>query len=96
MVNYILDKERTLKSLSVTVRLPRQGHDSHELEAQSMVETRYKASRTHSEGFKEDEHRLTDCAMAGIALEYLEENGTTGHANSHCAPLRQGEHPHGT
>ncbi len=39
---------------------------------------------------KEDEHRLTDRAMAGIALEYLRKMGDNRHAGSHRASLRQG------
>lgn len=80
VVNYILDKEKDAKIL-VCDGLFAENKDtiSMSFEAQSKMNTRVMKPVGHiSLAFhKEDEHRLTDRAMAGIALEYLREMGIT-------------------
>ena len=80
VVNYILDKEKDAKIL-VCDGLFAEDKDTIAMsfEAQSKMNPRVMKPVGHiSLAFsKEDEHRLTDRAMAGIALEYLKEMGIT-------------------
>ena len=80
MVNYILDKEKDAKIL-VCDGLFAENKDTIAMsfEAQSKMNPKVTKPVGHiSLAFhKEDEHRLTDRAMAGIALEYLEQMGIT-------------------
>ena len=80
VVNYILDKEKDAKIL-VCDGLFAENRDTIAMsfEAQSKMNPRVmKPVGLISLAFhKEDEHRLTDHAMAGIALEYLKEIGIT-------------------
>ena len=80
VVSYILDKEKDAKIL-VCDGLFAENKDTIAMsfEAQSKMNTRVMKPVGHiSLAFhKEDEHRLTDRAMAGIALEYLKEMGIT-------------------
>ena len=80
VVNYILDKEKDAKIL-VCDGLFAENKDTIAMsfEAQSKMNPKVTKPVGHiSLAFhKEDEHRLTDRAMAGIALEYLTEMGIT-------------------
>ncbi len=80
VVNYILDKEKDAKIL-VCDGLFAETKDTIALsfEAQSKMNPKVTKPVGHiSLAFsKEDEHRLTDRAMARIALEYLKEMGIT-------------------
>ena len=80
VVNYILDKEKDAKIL-VCDGLFAEDKDTIAMsfEAQSNMNQKVTKPVGHiSLAFhKEDEHRLTDRAMAGIALEYLKEMGIT-------------------
>ena len=80
VVNYILDKEKDAKIL-VCDGLFAEDKDTIAIsfEAQSKMNPKVTKPVGHiSLAFhKEDEHRLTDRAMAGIALEYLKELGIT-------------------
>ena len=80
VVNYILDKEKDAKIL-VCDGLFAENRDTIAMsfEAQSKMNPRVIKPVGHiSLAFhKEDEHRLTDRAMVGIALEYLKEMGIT-------------------
>lgn len=80
VVNYILDKGKDAKIL-VCDGLFAENNDTIAMsfEAQSKMNPKVTKPVGHiSLAFhKEDEHRLTDCAMAGIALEYLKEMGIT-------------------
>lgn len=80
VVNYILDKEKDAKIL-VCDGLFAEDKDTIAMsfEAQSKMNPKVTKPVGHiSLAFhKEDEHRLTDRAMAGIALEYLKEMGIT-------------------
>lgn len=80
VVNYILDKEKDAKIL-VCDGLFAENRDTIAMsfEAQSKMNPKVMKPVGHiSLAFsKEDEHRLTDRAMVGIALEYLKEMGIT-------------------
>ena len=80
VVNYILDKGKDAKIL-VCDGLFAEDRDTIAMsfEAQSKMNPRVMKPIGHiSLAFhKEDEHRLTDRAMAGMALEYLKEMGIT-------------------
>ena len=80
MVNYILDKGKDAKIL-VCDGLFAENRDTIAMsfEAQSNMNPKVTKPVGHiSLAFhKEDEHRLTDRAMVGIALEYLKEMGIT-------------------
>ena len=80
VVNYILDKEKDAKIL-VCDGLFAEDKDTIAMsfEAQSKMNPKVTKPVGHiSLAFsKEDEHRLTDHTMAGIALEYLKEMGIT-------------------
>ena len=80
MVNYILDKEKDAKIL-LCDGLFAEDKDTIAMsfEAQSKMNPKVTKPVGHiSLAFsKEDEHRLTDRAMAEIALEYLKETGIT-------------------
>lgn len=80
VVNYILDREKDAKIL-VCDGLFAEDKDTIAMsfEAQSRMNPRVMKPVGHiSLAFsKEDEHRLTDHAMAEIALEYLKEMGIT-------------------
>ena len=80
VVNYILDKEKDSKIL-VCDGLFTENKDTIAMsfEAQLKMNPRVTKPVGHiSLAFhKEDEHRLTDRAMAGIALEYLKKMGIT-------------------
>lgn len=80
VVSYILDKEKDAKIL-VCDGLFAENKDTIAMsfEAQSKMNTRVMKPVGHiSLAFhKEDEHRLTDRAMAGIALKYLKKMGIT-------------------
>ena len=94
VVNYILDKEKDAKILICDgLFVENKNTIAMSFDAQSKMNPKVTKPVGHiSLAFhKEDEHRLTDRAMAGIALEYLKEMGITDrHAGSHRAPLRQG------
>ena len=80
VVSYILDKEKDAKIL-VCDGLFAENRDTIAMsfEAQSKMNPKVTKPVGHiSLTFhKEDEHRLTDRTMAGIALEYLKEMGIT-------------------
>ena len=80
VVNYILDKEKDAKILACD-GLFAEDKDTIAMsfEAQSKMNPKVTKPVGHiSLAFsKEDEHRLTDRAMAGIALEYLKGMGIT-------------------
>ena len=80
VVSYILDKEKDAKIL-VCDGLFAENNDTIAMsfEAQSKMNPKVTKPVGHiSLAFhKEDEHRLTDRTMAGIALEYLKEMGIT-------------------
>ena len=80
VVNYILDKEKDAKILACD-GLFAEDKDTIAMsfEAQSKMNPKVTKPVGHiSLAFsKEDEHLLTDRAMAGIALEYLKEMGIT-------------------
>ena len=80
VVNYILDKEKDAKILACD-GLFAEDKDTITMsfEAQSKMNPKVTKPVGHiSLAFsKEDEHLLTDRAMAGIALEYLKEMGIT-------------------
>ena len=80
VVNYILDKGKDAKIL-VCDGLFAENRDTIAMsfEAQSNMNPKVTKPVGHiSLAFhKEDEHRLTDRAMVGIALEYLKEMGIT-------------------
>ena len=80
VVNYILDKEKDAKILFCD-GLFAENRDTIAMsfEAQSKMNPKVMKPVGHiSLAFhKEDEYRLTDRAMAGIALEYLKEMGIT-------------------
>ena len=80
VVDYILDKEKDAKIL-VCDGLFAENKDTIAMsfEAQSKMNPKVMKPVGHiSLAFhKEDEHRLTDRAMAGIALEYLKKMGIT-------------------
>ena len=80
VVNYILDKGKDAKIL-VCDGLFAENNDTIAMsfEAQSKMNPKVTKPVGHiSLAFhKEDEHRLTDRTMAGIALEYLKEMGIT-------------------
>ena len=80
VVNYILDKEKDAKIIALD-GLFAENRDTIAMsfEAQTKMNPAVTKSVGHiSLAFhKDDEHRLTDRAMAGIALEYLKEMGIT-------------------
>ena len=80
VVSYILDKEKDAKIL-VCDGLFAENKETiaGSFEAQARMNPRVTKPVGHiALAFsKEDEHRLTDCAMAGIALEYLKKMGIT-------------------
>ena len=80
VVSYILDKKKDAKIL-VCDGLFAENKDTIAMsfEAQSKMNPKVTKPVGHiSLAFhKEDEHRLTDRAMVGIALEYLKEMGIT-------------------
>ncbi|OUQ51619.1 mobilization protein [Alistipes sp. An116] len=80
VVNYILDKEKNAKIL-VCDGLFAENKDTIAMSFEAQLKMNPKVTKPvgHiSLAFhKEDEHRLTDRAMAGIALEYLEQMGIT-------------------
>ena len=96
VVNYILDKGKDAKIL-VCDGLFAEDKDTIAMsfEAQSKMNPKVTKPVGHiSLAFhKEDEHRLTDRAMAGIALEYLKEMGIT---DTQVLIVRhfEKEHPH--
>ena len=96
VVNYILDKGKDAKIL-VCDSLFVEDKDTITMsfEAQSKMNPKVTKPVGHiSLAFhKEDEHRLTDRAMAGIALEYLKEMGIT---DTQILTVRHfdKEHPH--
>lgn len=80
MVSYILDKEKDAKILICDgLFVENKDTIAMSFEAQSKMNPKVTKPVGHiSLAFsKEDEHRLTDRAMAGIALEYLKEMGIT-------------------
>lgn len=80
VVNYILDKEKDAKILVCDgLFAENKGTIAMSFEAQSKMNPKVTKPVGHiSLAFhKEDEHRLTDRAMAGIALEYLKDMGIT-------------------
>ena len=96
VVNYILDKEKDAKIL-VCDGLFAENKETiaGSFEAQSKMNSKVTKPVGHiSLAFsKEDEHRLTDRAMAGIALEYLKKMGI---ADTQILIVRHfdKEHPH--
>ena len=80
VVNYILDKEKDAKILICAgLFVENKNTIAMSFDAQSKMNPKVTKPVGHiSLAFhKEDEHRLTDRAMAGIALEYLKEMGIT-------------------
>ena len=80
VVNYILDKGKDAKILVCDGQFAEDKDTiAMSFEAQSKMNPKVTKPVGHiSLAFsKEDEHRLTDRAMAGIALEYLKEMGIT-------------------
>ena len=80
VVNYILDKEKDAKILICDgLFVETKNTIAMSFDAQSKMNPKVTKPVGHiSLAFhKEDEHRLTDRAMAGIALEYLKEMGIT-------------------
>lgn len=80
MVSYILDKEKDAKILICDgLFVENKNTIAMSFDAQSKMNPKVTKPVGHiSLAFhKEDEHRLTDRAMAGIALEYLKEMGIT-------------------
>ena len=80
VVNYILDKEKDAKILIYDgLFVENKNTIAMSFDAQSKMNPKVTKPVGHiSLAFhKEDEHRLTDRAMAGIALEYLKEMGIT-------------------
>ena len=80
VVNYILDKEKDAKILICDgLFVENKNMIAMSFDAQSKMNPKVTKPVGHiSLAFhKEDEHRLTDRAMAGIALEYLKEMGIT-------------------
>lgn len=80
VVNYILDKEKDAKILICGgLFVENKNTIAMSFDAQSKMNPKVTKPVGHiSLAFhKEDEHRLTDRAMAGIALEYLKEMGIT-------------------
>lgn len=80
VVNYILDKEKDAKILVCNgLFAENKGTIAGSFEAQAKMNPRVTKQVGHiALAFsKEDEHRLTDRAMAGIALEYLKKMGIT-------------------
>ena len=96
VVNYILDKGKDAKIL-VCDGLFAENNDTIAMsfEAQSKMNPKVTKPVGHiSLAFhKEDEHRLTDRTMAGIALEYLKEMGITDTQILIVRHLDK-EHPH--
>lgn len=96
VVNYILDKEKDAKILFCD-GLFAENRDTIAMsfEAQSKMNPKVMKPVVHiSLAFsKEDEHRLTDRTMAGIALEYLKEMGITDTQILIVRHLDK-EHPH--
>ena len=93
VVSYILDKEKDARILVCDgLFAENKETTAGSFEAQARMNPKVTKPVGHiALAFsKEDEHRLTDRAMAGIALEYLEENGHNRYANPHRASLRQG------
>ena len=96
VVNYILDKGKDAKILACD-GLFAEDKDTITMsfEAQSKMNPKVTKPVGHiALAFsKEDEHRLTDRAMAGIALEYLKKMGIT---NTQILIVRHfdKEHPH--
>lgn len=80
VVSYILDKEKDAKIL-VCDGLFAENNETitGSFEAQTSINPKVTKPVGHiALAFsKEDEHRLTDCAIAGIALEYLNKMGIT-------------------
>ena len=80
VVNYILDKEKDAKILICDgLFVENKNTIAMSFDAQSKMNPKVTKPVGHiSLAFhKEDEHRLTDRTMAGIALEYLKEMGIT-------------------
>ena len=80
VVNYILDKEKDAKILICDgLFVENKNTIAMSFDAQSKMNPKVTKPVGHiSLAFhKEDEHHLTDRAMAGIALEYLKEMGIT-------------------
>lgn len=80
VVNYILDKEKDAKILICDgLFVKNKNTIAMSFDAQSKMNPKVTKPVGHiSLAFhKEDEHHLTDRAMAGIALEYLKEMGIT-------------------
>ena len=80
VVSYILDKEKDAKILICDgLFVENKNTIAMSFDAQSKMNPKVTKPVGHiSLAFhKEDEHRLTDRAMAGIALEYLKEMGIT-------------------
>ena len=96
VVNYILDKEKDANIL-ICDGLFAENKDTIAMsfDAQSKMNPKVTKPVGHiSLAFhKEDEHRLTDRAMAGIALEYLKEMGITDTQILIVRHLDK-EHPH--
>lgn len=80
VVSYILDKEKDAKILVYDgLFAENKGTITGSFEAQARMNPKVTKPVGHiALAFsKQDEHRLTDCAMAGIALEYLKKMGIT-------------------
>ena len=94
VVNYILDKEKDAKIL-VCDGLFAENKETivMSFEAQARMNPKVTKPVGQLAFSKEDEHRLTDRAMAGIALEYLERMGIR---NTQILVVRHfdKEHPH--
>ena len=80
VVNYILDKEKDAKILVCDGLLAENKETitgSFEAQARMNLKVTKPVGHIALAFSKEDEHRLTDRAMAGIALEYLKKMGIT-------------------
>lgn len=96
VVNYILDKEKDAKIIALDGLFAENGDTiAMSFEAQAKMNPAVTKPVGHiSLAFhKEDEHRLTDRAMTGIALEYLKKMGI---ADTQVLIVRHfdKEHPH--
>ena len=93
VVNYILDKEKDAKILVCDGLFAENKETiagSFEAQARTNPKVTKPVGHISLAFHKEDEHRLTDRAMAGLALEYLKEMEINNTANPHRASFRQG------
>lgn len=92
VVDYILDKNKGTKTVAYDgLFMENKDTIAMSVNVQSQMNSKVAKPVGHiALSFsKEDEPRLTDRAMAGIALDYMERMGPE-HAVPHCPSLRQG------